>query len=114
MYNPDPSLRLQIRREVEKELRSVYSSGIYLETPKIVEILNFLYQYHYDKLCDVIRGINTKEAVSFLLFEFEKVERDDKLKSRFSKEIVKFKETILYLLDLIVEKKSHEASNIIY
>ena len=114
MFQPDPNIRLQIREALERELRKKYPVGLYREKKEIVEILNFIYDYHYNQICDIIRGVNTKDMVSFLLFQYEMIEREKTSKSNEVFNKVIFKETILYLLDLLVEKKSHESSDTIY
>ncbi|MBN1183867.1 MAG: hypothetical protein JXB49_16360 [Bacteroidales bacterium] len=114
MFVPDPVLRLEISKEAEKKLRKEFSEGTYFETDQIVEILNFLHNYHYNETCEIIHGIDSREVISFLLFQFELVEKDNVYKEKSEQEYVFFKETIFYLLDLIVEKKSTESSNIVY
>ena len=114
LYIPPINLRIEIRKDLEKKLRSVFAAGSYTQKEEIVEILNFIHDYHYNKICDIIRGINSKNLISFLLFQFELIENEENLIKSQSIDPIEFKEIILLLCDLIVEKKTYESSNALY
>jgi hypothetical protein len=114
IFIPNPVFRIKIREDLEKVLRKAFSNGVYTDKEKIVEILNFIYKFHYDQICNIIRGIDTKNIVSYLLFQYQLIEDNNLLKTNKDIDPIIFKETILYLLDLIAEKKACETSNTFY
>jgi hypothetical protein len=111
MIQPDKNIRLQISNELESELRKLYSVGTYTDKKIIVKILNSIYEYHYKQICDLIRGVNIKNLASYLLFEYETLDTQNE---SIGTNLVMYKETILYLLDLLVEKRGYESSSITY
>ncbi len=114
IFYPNTDFRLQIRKETETELRSNFNSGTYFEIDKIATILKFLYDFHYEKICNLIKGVNSRNAISFLLFQYEIVSNDKLPKNKLPENLVLFKETILFLIDLLVENKPYEASSAVY
>lgn len=109
MFQPDKNIRIQIRTELESELRKSFSVGVYQDNKSIVEILNFIYNYHYNQISNLIRGVNIKNLISYLLYEYEKIENES-----IQTNIILYKETIFYLLDLLVEKRGYESSDTFY
>ena len=114
MFQPDQHIRIQIRKGLEIELRKKYSVGLYHDKNKITEILNFIYNYHYDQICDIIRGVNIKNLISFLLYQYQTIENEKHEIISENSNIIIFKETIFYLLDLLVEKRGFESSETFY
>lgn len=113
IFSPDNQYRLEIRILIENKLREKFSKGIYTKREDILNILNFIYECHYNEICNVIKGVNSKEVISYLLYQLELIENAD-IKHRRVENVVLFKETIFYLLDLFVEKNNHETSNSLY
>lgn len=113
VFKPNPTYRIQIRKETETELRNNFRLGTYSELEEIADILKFLYEFHYDKICEIIKGVNSKYVISFLLYQYEIV-NNNSTQNDLPQDLVLFKETILFLIDLIVENKQYEVSDIIY
>ncbi len=107
----DKKVRQKRLDELESELRKLYSVGTYTDKKIIVKILNSIYEYHYKQICDLIRGVNIKNLASYLLFEYETLDNQNE---SIGTNLAMYKETILYLLDLLVEKRGYESSSISY
>lgn len=113
VFNPNPALRIQIKKETETELRNNFNPGTYTDLEKITNILKTLYKFQYNKICEIIKGVNSKNVISFLLYQYEIVNNNSR-QNNLPQNLVLFKETILYLIDLIVENKQFEDSDAIY
>lgn len=113
IFTPNKEHRIEIREFVEFELKKKFDKGVYSSKDDILEILRFIYELHYSKICDTIRGVNSKNIISFLLYQIEIIENSE-IKHEQIQNIVFHKETIFYLLDLFVEKKNVEFDEIQY
>ncbi|MFA8433400.1 MAG: hypothetical protein ACEPOZ_02690 [Marinifilaceae bacterium] len=113
IFTPDKEYRIEIRQFIESELKKKFDKGVYSNKEHILEVLRFIYELHYSKICDIIRGVNSRNIISFLLYQIEIIENSE-TKHEQIQNVVFHKETIFYLLDLFVEKKNVEFDEILY
>lgn len=120
LFEPDRNLRNEIYQDSIDNLTKQFNPKLYEKVDDVTSILNQLHDYHYNMIIDIVRGVNIKDFLAFLLFQFEKsciLENKYKEQKTSAEETkfwldrcVSFRNTICYLCELIVEKKPFESS----
>lgn len=113
IYAPRNAIRVFVREEAEKHLRSKYNPGKYKGKEKCNSILKHLFEYYHSKIDSLIPLIASKDWLAFILFQYEqsakinKRYKGDKLSNQESEywkiEGPVFRQTIDYLCEKFVQ-----------